>query len=73
MNNKITINLDDPSTWPERILRLASAELGRRGAASRSINTGGRPRKIKPCPHCGVDTYGRLGASHIKSCIAKSN
>ncbi len=57
----------------EQALREATdeqwaSERGRRNAAARQINAGGRPKALKPCPYCKKEFGARDLAAHKPSC-----
>jgi hypothetical protein len=58
--------------WQEMLSRapldLLSAEWGRRMAASRATAAGGRPKKERPCPKCGLAFGARAWRAHVPKC-----
>ncbi len=65
------------STLPPEIIEQAlreateeqwASERGRRNAASRISLAGGRPKKMRPCPYCGVSFGVRALTAHKPVC-----
>jgi len=57
----------------EQALREATpeqwaSERGRRNAAARLNPSGGRPKKLTPCPYCHVPFGARERAAHLPTC-----
>lgn len=55
----------DMSTIPDQIL---FAEVGRRRAARRDPANAGRPKTLKPCPHCREQMGARDLRAHRPIC-----
>jgi hypothetical protein len=46
---------DEIREWLKKVpKKLLLSEVGRRNNAARKLNSGGRPKVLRPCPKCGI-------------------
>jgi len=61
----VLTTVDEIREWLTKVpKKLLLSEVGRRNNASRRVNSGGRPKVLRPCPKCGASLSARDLAKH---------